>query len=69
VTAPCSIRVASANGATLARATRALTANVISIVRARATRRRLGRARKLRATMIATTPGATPIRRRVLLRR
>jgi subtilisin family serine protease len=72
VAAPCSVRLTTAHGATLARATRALRAGVTSIVRARAirvARGRLRRARKIRATVIATTPGATPIRRRVLLKR
>jgi subtilisin family serine protease len=72
IAAPCSIRLTTANGATLARAKRVLRAGVTSVVRARATRtarRRLRRARMIRATMTATTPGATPIRRRVLLKR
>jgi hypothetical protein len=70
IEARCSIRLTTATGATLARATRALRAGVTSIIRTRAissARRRLRRARTIRATLIATTPGVTPIRRRVLL--
>jgi serine protease len=69
---PCSIRLTTADGATLARATRALRAGVTSVVRAHATRsarHRLRRTHKIRATMTAITAGTTPIRQRVLLKR